>query len=269
MKLNNVDKQTDLIVRALCDEINSHNEEFSQTKRSGSFAKSLLSKNKAMMQKHYDTYSEKDLEFDMDDLDISPDTAQYVDYVEPEPKLNDSFDESDSISDEEAIEAIISAINRMAMKIDKDPKISTLLQKTSSEESNSMNFSIFNSVVIHLLDDVTPGISVDSWGNAIFFMIIALKVSELKSYPQEFFKKYVYDKIVPWVTKQPQGWMSAKYDEKVGNVVKNELNKQPAIPIKHLDRSDSSPSDYASSPSSLLSWFTFPKSRTYSSASET
>ena len=261
----NYDEQTERIVRSLCDEINSHNEVFSRTNRSGSFAKSLLSKNRTMMQKHYDSYSEKDLEFSMDDLDLSTDETKYV---EQEPKFNESFDVSENISEEEAIEAIISAINRMAMKIDKDPKISNLLQKTSSEESTSKNFSRFNSLIFRLLEDATPGIAVDSWGNAIFFMIIALKISELKSYPQDFFKKYVYDKIVPWVTQQPNGWMSAKYDEKVGNVVKNEFNKQPVVPIT-FDRSDSSTSDYASSPSSLLSWFTFPKSRTHSFSSET
>ena len=266
-----VDKQTDKIIQALCEEIKTHNEEYfrNANNRKGSFAKSILNKTKMdkASLKSQDSSSDRDLEFvdfKMDDLSLSSDNVEYVEYNDSETSLEDSICESldESMSEDEAIEAIISAINRMAMKIDNDPKIHSLLETTMSKEHSSINFSNFNSLVIKLLEDYSPGIAVDSWSNAMFLMIIALKLSDLKHYPTDFFKRYVYDKIVPWVTEQPGGWIAAKDDDKVGKVVKKALSRQVSVPVR--ERSDSSASDYASSPSSLMSWFSFGPKRSKS-----
>ena len=265
-----VDKQTDKIIRALCEEIRSHNEEYDRQNRKGSFAKSILHKKKMdkASLKCQDSSSDKELDFvdfKMEDLNLSSENVEYVEYNDSETSLEDSICESldESMSEDEAIEAIISAINRMAMKIDNDPKISSLLDATMSKEQSSINFSNFNSLVIKLLEDYSPGIAVDSWSNAMFLMIIAFKLSDLKHYPQDFFKRYVYDKIVPWVTEQPGGWIAAKDDDKVGKVVKKALSRQVSVPVR--ERSDSSASDYfASSPSSLMSWFSFGPKRSKS-----
>lgn len=265
-KMNNhkVDKQTEKIIQSLCEEIKSHNDQYFREKRSGSFAKSILIKKKKDKASLKCQDSSADLDFKMDDLRLSSENIDYVEYIDSETSLEDSICESldESMSEDEAIEAIIDAINRMAMKIDNDPKISTLLETTMSKEQSSINFSNFNSLVIKMLEDYSPGIAVDSWSNAMFLMIIAFKLSDLKHYPKDFFKRYVYDKIVPWVTKQPGGWIAAKDDDKVGKVVKKALSRQISVPVR--ERSDSSASDYASSPSSLMSWFSFGPKRSQS-----
>jgi hypothetical protein len=277
-KAGKVDKQTEKIIQALCEEIKFHNDEFSRQNRRGSFAMSLLSKKKLEKtqeigespgnwrkpRRSQEFTSEKDLDFKMDDLSLSSENVEYIEYNDSETSFEDSISEclDESMSEDEAIEAIITAINRMALKMDSDPKISSLLETTMSREQSSINFSNFNSLVIKLLEDYSPGIAVDSWSNAMFLLIIAFKLSDLKQYPRDFFKRYVYDKIVPWVTEQPGGWISAKDDEKVGKVVKKALSRQVSVPVR--ERSDSSASDYASSPSSLMSWFSFGPKRSRS-----
>ena len=263
--ISNSNSQTEKILEKLCAELKDHNEAFSRQERSGSFIKKILTRNRRRNSaRQCDASAERDLEFSMEQtsFDSADDSGEYLEY-NPDPDISldqpDSLD--DSLNEEEAIEAIISAINRMAMKLDKDPKISLMLQRTSSEDQSSVNFSRFSSLVISLLQETSPGIAVDSWGNAMFFMIMALKVSELKHYPQDFFKRYVYDKIVPWVTQQPEGWISAKYDAKVGNVVKHASKKPASIPVLggRSGSNASDYSDYASSPSSLMNWFSFPR----------
>lgn len=266
--ITNSNSQTEKILEKLCAELKDHDEAFSRQDRSGSFVKKILHRNrKRNSAQQSDASADRDLEFSMEEIsfDSAGDSVEYLEYnADPENSLEQSLTESldDSLNEEEAIEAIISAINRMAMKLDKDPKISLMLKRTGSEDQSSVNFSRFSSLVISLLQETSPGIAVDSWGNAMFFMIMALRVSELKHYPKDFFKRYVYDKIVPWVTQQPEGWISAKYDEKVGNVVKHQASRKPASISITGGRSGSNASDYsdyASSPSSLMNWFSFPR----------
>ena len=112
-----VDKQTDKIIQALCEEIKTHNEEYfrNASNRKGSFAKSILNKTKMdkASLKSQDSSSDRDLEFvdfKMDDLSLSSDNVEYVEYNDSETSLEDSICESldESMSEDEAIEAIIS-----------------------------------------------------------------------------------------------------------------------------------------------------------------
>lgn len=277
MSSKKVDKQTDAIIRKLCEEIRSHNDVYQQDRnRKGSFPKFILTKTKR------DKFSsqpppsvkvqESELDFNMEGLSglsISSEPGEsmsYVEYQDPETSFEDSICESldDSMNEDEAIEAIVSAIHRMAKKIDDDPKISSLLE-TSTREQSSINLSNFNKLMIKLLEEYSPGIAVDSWSNAMFLMIFALKLSDVKHYPTDFFKRYVYDKIVPWVTQQPGGWIAVKDDDKVGKVVKKALSRNISVPVpRSRERADSSASEYASSPSNLMSWFSFGPKRSQS-----
>lgn len=259
-----VDKQTKWIVNRLCDEIRQHSEEYSKGQRKGSFAKSLFEKQRLhRTSQSFDSDADQPV-FELGELSFeSGASASSLEYIEadegPDLSLEDSLNDSYSDDRDEAIEAIIAAINHMAVKFDKNAKVANALDKTYTHNKGS--FTNYNTLIQKILDEISPGVAPDSWGNAIFLILIALNLVDLKSYPSEFFKRYVYAKIVPWVTMQPGGWLSAKDDEKVGKVVRkyNEENNKVSFPIPR-ERSDStSSSDYASSPSSFLNWFTFPK----------
>lgn len=173
------------------------------------------------------------------------------DFIEVDHLLNQS-----KVNDAEAVKAIIDAINRMADKIENDPKLSSSLRDTARQMvRNSMSFSSFQNVIKRLAEDTShnffSGTGVESWGQVFFLLILSKKLVEHKYYPLEFFKRYVYDKIVPWVSAQPEGWVSARYDQRVGSAIQRAEGRVLNNPnMSHISEQGSSPS----TPSSILGW---------------
>ena len=258
-----IEKQTEVIIKTLCQEIKESSDTLNQTSQesSASFAHKLLTKKKKdkvikeLVSRSRSNSLSDDVPFDMDgfsNMDISAESEI--------SGLNKSQSESsfdDTISEEEAIQALIAAIERMAEKLNKNPKVQQVFQQKGMSR-NSVSFLAFKAFIKVLVEELAPGLTIDSWGNAVFLIILAMKVTETKSYPIDIFKQFVYDKIVPWVQVQPQGWASARYDEKIGVAVENEAHKTIPIP-----RSTTPQSEVSESPSSLMNWFSFSKRWSY------
>ena len=198
-----------------------------------------------------DISSPRDVESGYFGDDCRHDLFSDSDFIEVDHLLNQT-----QVNDAEAVKAIIDAINRMADKIENDPKLSSSLRDTARQMvRNSMSFSSFQNVIKRLAEDTShnffSGTGVESWGQVFFLLILSKKLVEHKYYPMEFFKRYVYDKIVPWVSAQPEGWVSARYDQRVGSAIQRAEGRVLNNPnMSHIAELGSSPS----TPSSILGW---------------